>query len=472
MRIRNLSPRMSGFLVSALTLLLISGCTTLPDVPPGNGDAGNELKIPELLVDLDDDPDEAQFKLNVDYGRTSFMEGFDSETLGYNGSYLGPLIRLKKGEKVTIEVENDLAESTTVHWHGLEVDAEDDGGPHHGILPKDTWTPEFIVDQKAATLWYHPHLMGTTGDQVYYGLAGLMIIDDEESLSLSLPKEYGVNDIPLIVQDRNFNDDGEIEYTTSMMGVEPGSEILVNGTMDPFFKVTEEKIRLRILNGSNSENFLFSMSDNREFILIGTDGGFIEGPLIKKELFLAPGERVEVVVDFKGMEGETMSLLSGDIKVLDFIINEDLFVSEAIPDVLTQIKEALPDGNANIRYFEMEGMGSLGTINGKYYDMDRIDELVDKDTEEIWVVTNIGGRMMMDGSNGHPFHVHGTQFRILTRDGVEPGPEERGYKDTVYVDIGEEVRILVKFRKEGLFMYHCHILEHEDNGMMGQFFVD
>ncbi len=428
----------------------------------------NELKIPKLLDDLNADPSIAEFKLESGVSQTEFIKGRLTPTLGYNGSYLGPVIRLVKGQDVSIEVENNLDDPTTIHWHGLVVDGENDGGPMQGISSGETWKAKFVVDQPAATLWYHPHFTGTVADQVYYGLAGLIYIEDEFSDSLSIPNDYGIDDIPIVVQDRDFNSDGSFDYNVSMMGVDKGNHILVNGTLDPYFIVKREKIRLRLLNGSNAQNFNVSLSNGAEFVMIASDGGFLERPLEMESIFLSPGERAEIVVDFYLFNDKSVNLVSGDDLVLEFVVDEDLEKSPNIPNELVEVAE-IPDNEiTKTRVFELQSMGISGTINGKYYDVDRIDERVDLNATEYWIVRNVGGMM----ATGHPFHVHGTQFQVVSRNGEKPPPEELSYKDTVYVDAGEEVVIKVMFKKEGLFMYHCHILEHEDRGMMGQFIVE
>lgn len=428
----------------------------------------NELKIPEILEDLNPDPQIAEFKLETRYSQMEFIEGKMTSTLGYNGSYLGPVIRFDKNQDVSIEVENNLNEPTTLHWHGLEVDGENDGGPMQGISSGEAWNAKFTVNQPAATLWYHPHLTGLVADQVYYGLAGLIYIDDEFSDSLSIPKDYGIDDIPIVVQDRSFKSDGNFDYNVSMMGVDKGDQILVNGTSDPYFMVKREKIRLRILNGSNAQNFNFVLSNGAEFMMIASDGGFLENPLEKEAIFLSPGERAEIVVDFSEFNDKSVKLISNDDLILEFVIDGELEKSPDIPEELVEVSEIADDEVLNTRIFELQSMGISGTINGKYYDMDRIDERVTLNATEYWVVRNAGGMM----ATGHPFHVHGTQFQVVSRNGEKPPPEESGYKDTVYVDVGEELVLKVRFKKEGLFMYHCHILEHEDRGMMGQFVVE
>jgi blue copper oxidase len=439
--------------------------------PPINGSKAlnrNVLKIPVLLEDKNPDPNVADFELEAQAGRTEFMSGLMAETLGYNGSYLGPVLRVKKGEKVNIRVANNLSFPTTVHWHGLVVDGEQDGGPHQGIQAGEIWSPSFTIDQPAATLWFHPHYMGNTANQVYYGLAGLIYIDDEISQNLALPKQYGVNDIPLIVQDRSFNRDGSFDYQTSMMGVVPGDIVLVNGTINPYLNVEQEPVRLRILNASNSQNFNFSLSDGSSFQQIASDGGFLNSPLARPALFLAPGERAEIIVDFAKIKQTSLSLLNGNQPVLDFNISNQKMDAVEIPTSLAVVAEIPSSDKPRTRVFALQSMGINGTINGKSFDMNRIDDEVNINETEIWTVRNLGGMMQ---SSGHSFHVHGTQFQVISRDGKAPPPEESGFKDTVYVDVGEEVAIRVRFTHPGIFMYHCHILEHEDGGMMGQFRV-
>lgn len=448
-----------NFLVSNLSLLRGRNETQ----------TGNKLKIPELLQDQNPDPNVADFILDAQSGETNLIGSRLTQTLGYNGSYLGPVIRIKQGEKVNFQVNNQLSFSTTIHWHGLVVDGEQDGGPHQGIQPGESWSPTFTVDQPAATLWFHPHLMGDTANQVYYGLAGLIYIDDENSEKLNLPKDYGVDDIPLIVQDRSFNSDGSFDYRTSMMGVVAGDTILINGTVSPYLNVNKGNIRFRILNASNSQNFEFKMSNGIDFQQIATDGGFLEAPLTRKSIFLSPGERIEVIIDFSKTKRNTVSLMLGNRSIMDINLISSNADTTEIPDSLTTIAPLQLNDNLKTRVFELQSMGISGTINDKYFDMNRIDEEVSLNESEIWIIKNIGGMMQR---SGHPFHVHGTQFQVISRDGQDPPLHERGFKDTVFVNTGEEVSILVRFTHPGIFMYHCHILEHEDNGMMGQFRVE
>jgi len=253
-----------------------------------------------------------------------------------------------------------------------------------------------------------------------------------------------------------------------MMGPVPGNVMLVNGTVSPYFNVTEGIIRFRILNASNSENFEFRLSNGETFYQIASDGGFLSAPVERRSLFLAPSERAEILVDFRNSK-EPLSLLASGREVLSFNIEETNTDYGEIPETLAVIEEIALGSSPNEKTFAMQSMGISGTINGKYFDMDRIDETVKLGETEIWTITNFGG--MMQGL-GHPFHVHGTQFQILSRNGQKVSAAEGGFKDTVFVSVGEEVKIKVRFTHKGVYMYHCHILEHEDNGMMGQFIVE
>lgn len=216
-----------------------------------SGKSGNALQLAPVQPDENPAPGEATFTLKAQAGFTQFWPDQATATLGYNGSYLGPILRFRQGEKVQIQVLNELGEPTTVHWHGLAVPGDQDGGPHQIIQPGTSWAPEFTVSQAAATLWYHPHAISTTATQVYAGLADLIYIDDPVAHSRGLPQDHGINDFPLIVQDRNFDSNKQFAYQATMMGLVPGETILVNGTLDPYLNVPKDKVRFRILNASN-----------------------------------------------------------------------------------------------------------------------------------------------------------------------------------------------------------------------------
>ena len=437
-----------------------------------------KLYIPPILESEGVERGVSIYKLRAQTGEVAFFGDKVTPTLGFNGDYLGPTIRLKRGQKVSIKVDNTLHEPTTVHWHGLHIPGEFDGGPHQIIGPGDIWNPVFTVNQEAATLWYHPHVMGTTAEQVYRGLAGLFIIDDENSVNLDIPGEYGIDDVPLIIQDRRFFEDGTFAYNPSrsdiMHGI-IGNTITVNGTVQPYLEVPNSLVRFRILNGSNSSLYKISLSDGSSFSQIASDGGFLEKAVKLDYSVLSPGERAEIIVDFTTLYGKDVFLKveiynGREFEALKFKITNNYSDSiENIPDRLNRILK-IPESEADIsrRFVMQTGMGSF-SINGKKMDMSRIDEIVSLGDTEIWEIYNRPMGMMQIP---HSFHIHDVQFQILDRNGVLPSPVESGWKDTVLIWPGETVRFITKFEDyTGIYMYHCHFLEHEDDGMMGQFEV-
>ncbi|MFV1962145.1 MAG: multicopper oxidase family protein [Acidimicrobiia bacterium] len=415
-----------------------------------------------------------------------YVPGKTTATFAYNGDILGPTLLTQKGDEVVINVTNQLGEPTTTHWHGIHLPAAMDGGPHQRIEDGDTWKAQYTIMNEESTFWYHPHLEGKTAEHVYRGLAGLFIIKDP-TVEYDLPDRYGTDDIPLVVQDKIFNDDGSFNYPGTPFGVK-GDHILVNGAVTPVLDAPAQFVRFRILNGSNARIYNFGFSDNRQFHQIGTDGGFLESPVPLTRLLLSNGERAEILVDFRGQENSQVRLVSFSSEVnVSPIWNSnaldnstfDIMTIEvvaptgdpttALPASLATI-DRLQEGQANkTRPFVLE-MGFSGpmTINGQSMDMSRIDQTIKLNDTEIWEVTN-------NSDLPHPFHVHDVQFLVLSRDGSPPPENEAGRKDTVLVMPRETVRIISHFSDfadpNDPYMFHCHILEHEDAGMMGQFVV-
>ena len=505
------SRRMHPAVIGLLTIVLLSALTCYWLIFIRVTNAGltfeNELQIPEQSFGTVVDG-RRQFHLTVAEGTREFLPGKQTPTAGVNGPYLGPTLRLRRGEDVDLIVQNDLDEMTTMHWHGMHVPARMDGTPHQRIEPGESWTASFPVHQEAAPLWYHPHPHGATGRQVYRGVSGLMWIDDGKSDALDLPKTYGVDDIPLVIQDRQFDDNGAFRFALTQ-GAVYGNTILVNGTWSPFLRVEARRIRFRLLNGSNARIYYIGFDDGREFHQIATDGGFLEAPLKTSRVRLAPGERAEILVDFSdgaevvlksypeaGLQETIGSYLrgtgTGNLQFLKVVPQPASRVSHGLPERLNPISRIDAARAAKTRPMVLGGplqrgpvqraqggrggrggrgrrAGPLGPpINGKTMDMARIDEIVRLGDIEIWEVRNRGGQ-------AHPFHVHLVQFQILDRNGRPPSDAERGWKDTVLVPSGDLVRIIMRFERyadpQVPYMYHCHIMEHEDNGMMGQFLV-
>ncbi len=472
---------------AALTFAAVGGVLAIPDTTLAA--RPKPLQIPPLYRGEIRDGVRV-FDLKVQAGSTSFFDGVSTSTMGINGSYLGPVLRMSRGDTVRLNVTNALRINTTLHWHGFNLPASADGGPHQEIGPGAVWSPEFEVREKASTMWYHSHQLHKTADQVWAGLAGMVIVDDAEADGLGLPGTYGVDDIPVVLQDRSFRRNGQMPYEPSMhsrmMGM-TGDVAMVNGTIAPFHEVTTRLIRLRLLNGSNGSIYELAFDDGRAFEQIASDGGLLVAPVAMRALRLSPGERAEIVVDMSAGRGATlrgkvtgggMGMMGGGMgggPVFDFLELRPaaaLAHSGVLPQKLTALPTASPDSAKKVRRFElqMSGMGPFAKfrINGRSMKMNRVDEVIERGVAEIWEVSNAS-------TMAHPFHVHNTQFRILDRNGALPAAGERGLKDTVLVNPRERVRILVRFDHYAdadlPYMYHCHILEHEDAGMMGQFTV-
>ena len=472
-----------GLLVAPLAVvgLLVAGggiwfaANSARATPPAAGTVEfvNPLAVPALAPSRVEDGVRV-FELTAQAGSSSFLPGAETPTLGYNGSYLGPTLVAERGEQVRVDVTNGLADSTTVHWHGMHLPAAMDGGPHTPIAAGATWHPEWTVDQPAATLWYHPHLHGRTREQVDAGLAGMFLVRDDAEASLALPRDYGVDDFPVIVQDRSFNADGSFAGDIGMQfdGV-LGDTILVNGTAAPYLDVTSERVRLRLLNGSSARMYEFAFADGREFDLIASDGGLLETPVASTAVPLSPGERAEIVVSLE--PGETIALRSNapdpalhagsaEFDVLELRAAASLTPSPEVPARLATLPAADATDAVAERTFVMSGHN----INDTQMDLGRADVVATVDTSEVWTVRN-------ENPLPHSFHVHDMQYRVLSIDGEAPPARLAGFKDTIALEGNREYRLLVRFDDYAdpttPYMYHCHLLWHEDQGMMGQFLV-
>ncbi|HEX6340980.1 multicopper oxidase family protein [Umezawaea sp.] len=438
------------------------------------------LPIPPLATSETGASGARVFALDVRAGETRFKDGPATRTWGVNGTHLGPTIRARRGDRVEFAVRNGLDQETSLHWHGMHLPAAMDGGPHQTVPAGGTWEPRWTIDQPAATLWYHPHVHGATADHLYRGLTGLFIVDDEVTEALDLPSEYGVDDVPMIVQDRAFDGDNQFEQRVPLggsLGV-IGDEILVNGAIGPYFDVTTRLVRLRLLNGSNARLYNFGFSDDRRFSLVATDGGLLAEPWETDRLSLSPGERAEVVVAFTPGErvelrsypsehGGALGRLDGfddRLDVCQFRAAGSLSDDSALPAVLGTAPDLAGAAVARERSFVL----ASDQINGRSMAMDRIDFGVREGTVEVWEVTN-------DNGFPHNFHVHDVRFQVLSVDGGTPEPPLCGWKDTVLLVQGKRYRLAMRFSDHTdpnvPYMYHCHLLQHEDEGMMGQFVV-
>ncbi len=423
---------------------------------------------------------------------TANLKGTNIPVLGYQpNNLLGPSFRINKGDAVNILLQNNLSEHTNIHWHGLKVPALMDGHPDQLANAGGTFRYQFTVNQRAGLSWYHPHPHEKTGRQVFQGLAGIFIINDAEEAALNLPSaQY---ELPLVIQDKRITSSG-INYNPSMeevMAGYMGESVLVNGVFAPSTEVATKYYRLRILNGSNARLYNLALSNNADMIIIGNDGGLLKNPVTVKNILIAPGERLDVLVNFAGSAiGTEIYLQSKEFKnagnaqgkqafkIMKFKVAFTAADTFTVPANLSAIT-AIPVSTAvKTRTFEISnamehhgvpmnnGMQMRHRINGKLYDSNRIDETVAANTNEIWVFDN------SKGDEPHPMHLHGVFFQPLQRSGGRGSliASENGWKDTVLVMPGETVKVIIPFENNrGKFVFHCHNLEHEDDGMMLQY---
>lgn len=438
---------------------------------------------------------EDEFDLKASTAFVELTEELSLSGFQFNQSLPGPTIRKNRGDSVIIRFHNETGQQSIVHWHGLIVPPEMDGHPKD-VIPSGVYDYEYTLDQRAGTYWYHPHPHRITGEQVYKGLSGFYIVDDEEEAALNLPS--GTREIPLVIQDRRVDDSGQIVFNLSMpermMTGFLGDLILVNGAPHPYHQVTPDMYRLRILNGSNARIYNIAFDNNAPFTVIGTDGGLLPEPVKTTELLMATGERADILVDFSGdfhdgraeliskpfdvpsgggMMGRMQNMMGGGgpdqgtgFSLMEFRIEgEPQIESLSLPDQLSQPDFPQPSEAVNRRTIRLGREMMTGhTINGRQFGMERVDEQVNQGDTEIWEFVN-------ETNVPHPMHVHAVHFKVLERSGNRGLlPSETGWKDVVLVMPGERVSVIMKFNApKGMYVFHCHNLEHEDNGMMANF---
>ncbi|MGZ9720076.1 multicopper oxidase family protein [Rhizobium miluonense] len=425
-------------------------------------------------------------KLTAGPSTVRFSEGLDTPVLAYNGA--NPVIEAREGDRIEIAFRNEIPnESTTVHWHGMPVPADQDGNPADPVASGRERVYAFdLPEGSAASYWFHPHPHGLTARQVYRGLAGIFLVKPKED---PIPAGYG--DTVLMFTDLRLGADGTMPDSSmvDLMNGRVGDHVLVNGQKNPAMTAARgEKRRLRLFNATNAR-FLRLKFENAGMTVIGMDGGLIEAPVAVEELLLTPAERVELIVSFDqpgvaklialdyehgwmgpGKPNEAgMTLLTANVSTE---------TAPSVPPLPAKLRSIAPLGEPTItrRFVLTESMGGMDQgsmsmssdmgmkflINGASFDMDRIDEVSKVGQVELWEIVN---QADMD----HPFHVHGTQFQVVEheKDGEVTKPAYRAWKDTVNVPAGETVRFLLRQDLPGPRMYHCHILEHEQLGMMG-----
>lgn len=431
-------------------------------------------------------------------------------TLTESGTYLGPLVRVRRGDKVRVRFQNQLSEATIVHWHGVDLPESADGHPRLVIPPGEIYVYEFEVINRAGQYFYHPHPHERTGSEVYRGLAGLFIVEDDEERSLGLP--FGDHEIPVVLQDRRFDSANQFLYLNNRMEAMTGfvgDRVLINGAASRSLSLGTGVYRLRFLNGSNSRIYKLAWSNGLPFTVIGTDGGLLERSVQKPYLTLGPAQRADTILDLTAQpQGSSLQLKSISFPAAAMQMmggGMGRMIRTALPqgaefDVLRvgvdkreHSRFELPPRLADAGFLNPRDAENAGRphsfslsfrrmqwfLNGSTFDMMRV-----KDNE----IFRAGSLRMIEFRNEamgmmgliHPIHIHGRHFQVMGRFGtpfsselaaaLSEGIIDEGWRDTVLVLPGETVRLLVRFSDyKGLFLYHCHSLEHEDMGMMRNF---
>jgi FtsP/CotA-like multicopper oxidase with cupredoxin domain len=510
-----------------VTLAIAAGCTNLRQPESGQTDDTAGQLSPDFQPTLD-------LRLHATKATAQILEGSPTDVFMYvpevlsgdatrvtslPGTYVGPIIRARKGDRLRIRLSNELDEPTIIHWHGIRVPPVMDGHPRYAIPPGDEFVYEFDIRDRAATYWFHPHAHGFTASQVYRGLAGLLLVSDDEEDSLDLPTAE--NDLPLVIQDRMFDTQNRLVYPPSvgmMMDGFLGDTVLVNGQPDFVLSAGTRAYRLRLLNGSNSRTYKLAWNDATPLVVIATDGGLLQSPVERAYATLAPGERIDLWADFSkypvatelslqsleftgadlgmgmmsmgggmmgnGGHGVTTGIPNGAaMRIMRVRFDRQETETRTLPEILSTLPKFASDDAVNAaspRRFSISMVmrmmvGMQWGFDGRTFRMNEVTdhETIPFDTIEAWEIVNETLPMAMS----HPIHIHGAQFQVSERsvipelsagwNSIREGYIDDGWKDTVLLMPGERVKLLIRFNDfKGEYMYHCHNLEHEDGGMM------
>jgi spore coat protein A len=483
------------------------------------------LPVPAVLEPARSDDDADHYEITQKVAKAEILPGLKTELWAYEGSFPGPTIESRSGRATIVRQINKLPVPVSTHLHGGRTPPSSDGFPTDLILPRHRSSEEhsphahhgnsdrppdrplgnkagwsfhrgskdyfYPLEQRAATLWYHDHRMDFSGPQLYRGLAGFLIIGDKEEAALPLPKDD--KDVPLMICDRAFDDDGSFIYPSldpslqDKPGVKEhymegvlGDTILVNGVLWPFMEVSNTRYRFRILNASNARRYRLALepepSDGAPFVQVGSDGGLLGSPISHRTLTIAPAERFDVVIDFSKYPVGTKVTLKNRLglgttsRVMRFHVVRKEKEESTVPKHLSDMSAFEALGESSPRhtrkfYFtqDLHNGQVVWTINGKVFDPTRIDVRPKLGSTEIWEFTT---------DLHHPIHLHLVQFKVVSRNGKRPLPKDAGWKDTVDVLPGQVVRVISRFDGyRGRYVFHCHNLEHEDMMMMANFGV-
>ncbi|TCV98884.1 cell division protein FtsP [Biostraticola tofi] len=451
-------------------------CTSAVSPKASAASAPIALPVPPLLESRRGQP----LFLTMQRSHWEFTPGRRAATWGVNGGYLGPTVRVFNGDDVKLIYNNRLNEPVSMTVSGLQVPGSLMGGAARMMSPGVDWSPVIPIRQPASTCWYHANTPNRMAPHIYNGLAGLWLVEDEVSQSLPLPNHYGVDDFPVIIQDKRLDNFGVPVYDTPSNGGFLGDTLLANGAQSPFLDVSRGWVRLRLLNASNSRRYLLSLSDGRTMQVVAGDQGFLPAPVPVTHLSLAPGERREILVDMS--KGEDVSITAGESagimdRVRGFFEPSSILISGIVltlkpTGLLPLVTDNLPmrlmadqmlDGNVS-RTREFRLGDRQPEINGALWDMNRTDFQSLQGSFERWIVHS---------DTPQSFHIQGVAFLIRRVNGNAPLPEDQGWKDTVWVD--SDVELMVWFPQAASdhfpYLYYSQTLEMADRGCAGQFTV-
>jgi spore coat protein A, manganese oxidase len=429
------------------------------------------LPVPKVLRPLASAADIDRFELEITRGSAQPVPGKPTEIWGYGGVWPGPTLEVTRGRAAQVRVHNRLSEPMSIHNHGISSAPDSDGHPLDFIRPGASKDYHYPNQQPAGTYWLHDHAFGLTGPHVYRGLASFYIVRDPAEAALGLPS--GEFDVPIVLQDRLLDAENALEYRVDAGTVTTGflgNTLCANGVHTPYLDVRARKYRFRLLNGANGRNFRLALGDGGDFAVVACDGALLEAPVRVKAFELAPGERADVIIDFSRHAPGTHVLLTNTDPtwpLLPDVLRFQVLAREKdesrLPSQLTRIERLDPKRAAVTRKVRFQLSDGKWTLNGLRYDPGRIDFRPRLGTVEVWELVNDEATQM------HPFHQHLVPFQILDINGRPPPREQGGWKDTVAVPPHGTARIIMRFTGyRGVYVFHCHKLEHEDHAMMLQ----
>lgn len=482
---RSRRPAASFFVAAALVQVAMFGLspavastTAAPDgwpsPPPSQGGAFLvPLPIPPVLKPVRSDATTDYYRLTERAARQHILPGPATPIWGYDGITPGPTIVQRSGRRTSLTVVNHLPDGTTVHLHGAHTAPGSDGYPTDLIRPGASQVYVYPDGQSARVMWYHDHAMAQTGPHLNKGLAGFYILHDAQEDSLHLP--WGANDVPIVIQDRLFAPDNTLRYprtpATQASGV-LGDTILANAAPQPYFRVANRKVRLRLLNGSDARQYRLALSNGQPLVQIGSEGGLLPAPVRQDSIDLAPAERADVVIDFSKVPVGSKVVLQNRLgsgptsQVLRFDVVRHVTDHSTIPASLRPIHRLSADDASVTRTFTLESAADgTWTINDKPFDPRRIDADPKLGATEVWNFYNRSPQT-------HVMHMHDVNFQILDLNGLPPPPGTDSWTEMVTIPPFGAATVIARFEDfTGTYVFHCHVLRHEDNAMMAQFRV-